>query len=128
MRPRHFLGVLGGAAASWPLAARAQQKAIPVVGFINSASPKSYAPNVEGFLQGLKDAGYIEGQNVSIEYRWSEGQYDRLPAMAAELVRRDVTVIVANTPAAPIVKAATSTIPVIFLRASIRSEAVLSSV
>ena len=115
MRRRHFLGVLGGAAASWPLAARAQQKAIPVVGFINSASPKSYAPNVEGFLQGLKDAGYIEGRNVSIEYRWAEGQYDRLPAMAAELVRRDVTVIVANTPAAPIVKAATSTIPVIFL-------------
>ena len=114
MRRREFFNLLGGAAA-WSLAARAQQKAIPVVGFINSASPKPYAPNVEGFLQGLKDAGYIEGQNVSIEYRWAEGQYDRLPAMAAELVRRDVTVIVANTPAAPIVKAATSTIPVIFL-------------
>ncbi|MGB2598175.1 MAG: ABC transporter substrate binding protein, partial [Pseudolabrys sp.] len=102
MRRREFFNLLGGAAA-WPLAARAQQKAIPVVGFINSASPKPYAPNVEGFLQGLKDAGYIEGRNVSIEYRWAEGQYDRLPAMAAELVRRDVTVIVANTPAAPIV-------------------------
>ena len=115
MRRRDFIKVIASSAAAWPLAARAQQKAIPVVGFINSASPKPYAPNVEGFLQGLKDAGYIEGRNVSIEYRWAEGQYDRLPAMAAELVRRDVTVIVANTPAAPIVKAATSTIPVIFL-------------
>ena len=115
MRRRDFIKVIASSAAAWPLAARAQQKATPVVGFINSASPKPYAPNVEGFLQGLKDAGYIEGRNVSIEYRWAEGQYDRLPAMAAELVRRDVTVIVANTPAAPIVKAATSTIPVIFL-------------
>jgi putative ABC transport system substrate-binding protein len=115
MRRRDFIKVIASSAAAWPLAARAQQKAIPIVGFINSASPKPYAPNVEGFLQGLKDAGYIEGRNVSIEYRWAEGQYDRLPAMAAELVRRDVTVIVANTPAAPIVKAATSTIPVIFL-------------
>ena len=115
MRRRDFIKGLAGSAVTLPLAARAQQKAIPVVGFINSASPKPYAPNVEGFLQGLKDAGYIEGRNVSIEYRWAEGQYDRLPAMAAELVRRDVTVIVANTPAAPIVKAATSTIPVIFL-------------
>jgi len=115
MRRRDFIKGLAGSAVTLPLAARAQQKAIPVVGFINSASPKPYAPNVEGFLQGLKDAGYIEGRNVSIEYRWAEGQYDRLPAMAAELVRRDVTVIVANTPAAPIVKAATATIPVVFL-------------
>jgi len=115
MRRRDFIKVIASSAATWQLAARTQPKAIPVVGFINSASPKPYAPNVEGFLQGLKDAGYIEGRNVSIEYRWAEGQYDRLPAMAAELVRRDVTVIVANTPAAPIVKAATSTIPVIFL-------------
>ena len=115
MRRRDFIKVIASSAATWPLAARTQPKAIPVVGFINSASPKPYAPNVEGFLQGLKDAGYIEGRNVSIEYRWAEGQYDRLPAMAAELVGRDVTVIVANTPAAPIVKAATSTIPVIFL-------------
>jgi putative ABC transport system substrate-binding protein len=115
MRRRDFIKGLAGSAVTLPLAARAQQKAIPVVGFINSASPKTYAPNVKGFLQGLKEAGYIEGRNVSIEYRWAEGQYDRLPAMAAELVRRDVTVIVANTPAAPIVKAATSTIPVIFL-------------
>src|SRR5262245_13666617 len=114
MRRREFLALLGSAIA-WPNAALAQQKAIPIVGFINSASPKPYAPNVKGFLQGLKEAGYIEGQNVSIEYRWAEGQYDRLPAMAAELVRRDVTVIVANTPAAPIVKAATATIPVVFL-------------
>jgi len=76
-------------------------KTIPIVGFINSVSPKPYAPNVDGFLQGLKEAGYIEGQNVAIEYRWAEGRYDRLPGLAAELVRRDVTVIVANTPAAP---------------------------
>ena len=115
MRRRDFIKGLAGSAVTLPLAARAQQKAIPVVGFINSASPKTYAPNVKGFLQGLKEAGYIEGRNVSIEYRWAEGQYDRLPAMAAELVRHNVTVIVANTPAAPIVKAATSTIPVIFL-------------
>lgn len=114
MRRREFITLLGGA-AMWPLRARAQQKAIPIVGFINSASPKSYAPNVKGFLEGLKEAGYIEGRNVSIEYHWAEGQYDRLPAMAAELVRHNVTMIVANTPAAPIVKAATATIPVVFL-------------
>jgi putative tryptophan/tyrosine transport system substrate-binding protein len=115
MRRRDFIKGLAGSAVALPLAARAQQKAIPIVGFINSASPKPYAPNVKGFLQGLKDAGYIEGQNVSIDYRWAEGQYDLLPVMAAELVRRDVSVIVANTPAAPIVKAATSTIPVVFI-------------
>ena len=114
MRRRDFFAGFVGL-VTWPTVARAQQKAIPIVGFINSASPKPYAPNVKGFLQGLKEAGYVDGRNVSIEYRWAEGQYDRLPAMAAELVRRDVTVIVANTPAAPIVKAATSTIPVIFL-------------
>ena len=115
MRRRDFIQVIGGSAVVWPFATRAQQKAIPIVGFINSASPKPYALNVKGFLQGLNEVGYIEGRNVSIEYRWAEGQYDRLPAMAAELVRRGVAVIVANSPSAPIVKAATVTIPVVFL-------------
>jgi putative ABC transport system substrate-binding protein len=114
MRRRDFIALVGGAVAC-PHVTRAQQKTIPIVGFINSVSPKPYAPNVNGFLQGLKEAGYIEGQNVKIEYRWAEGHYDRLPGLAAGLVRRDVTVIVANTPAAPAVKAATATIPIVFL-------------
>ena len=112
---RQFISGLGGAAAAWPVAAYAQQPETPAIGFSNSRAPGENAALTTPFQQGLKEAGYVEGQNLTVEYRWADEKYDRLPAMAADLVGRRVAVIVANGPAVRPAKAATSTVPIVFV-------------
>ena len=116
MRRREFITLLGGAAVGWPLVVRAQQPSMPVVGFMSTLSPENISGPVAGFHQGLRETGYREGQNLTIEYRWAQGHYDRLPELAADLVRRRVAVLVASggDPSPQIAKAAPQTIPIVF--------------
>jgi putative tryptophan/tyrosine transport system substrate-binding protein len=118
MRRREFIAAFGGAVFAWPLAASAQQIMRPVVGFLNSASADNYAHLAAAFRQGLSDLGFVDGQNITIEYRWAAGQYDRLSEMAADLVRRGAAVMAVNTPALMPAKKATSTIPIVFFTAA----------
>jgi ABC-type uncharacterized transport system substrate-binding protein len=115
MRRREFITLLGGAAATWPLAARAQQPATPVIGFLNSGSPDTSAKSLAAFHHGLAESGFVEGRNASMQYRWGEGRYDRLPAMAADLVRNQVAVLLAGgPPAVHAARSATTTVPIVF--------------
>jgi ABC-type uncharacterized transport system substrate-binding protein len=116
VKRREFITLLGGAAVGWPLAANAQQQAMPVVGFLSAVSPDGYSERLRGFRQGLKDTGHIEGESLAIVYRWAENQFDRLPELAADLVRRQVAVIVAVAASSVIAaKAVTTTIPIVFV-------------
>ena len=120
MQRREFITLVGSAAATWPLAARAQQPTIPVVGFLSSVSPAPWALNVAGFRKGLNETGFVDGQSVAIEYRWGEGQYSLLAGLAADLINRNVAVILAagGSDPAKVAKAATAKIPIVFVSAA----------